>query len=455
MLKFAKQLQKRLRGRGETTEGAYLRAQATLAIYSVIIKKHSLRKVFKEILPSIDQPAERALFKEICFGTIRFYFRLEHILNQLLNHPLEEKNHDIKFLLCIGLYQLSEMNIPPHATVNITVSATKLLNKPWASKLVNKILRSFLRKKDKLLAETEQNPAAWYSHPDWLLEKVQADWPSHWKTIVDSSNQKPPLSLRINCQKTSVLGYLALLKAKNIPAHALPNFPDAVIVKKPVQPSELPGFDHGLCSVQDLAGQNITKLLELAPDQQVLDACAAPGSKTCHILEAEPNIKRLVAIDVDAERLLRIKENVERLKLPKEKLKMVLEDASHTKQWWDGHLFNRILLDAPCSATGVIRRHPDIKLLRREADINQQHQLQYLLLKSLWPLLAEDGLLLYTTCSYLQEENEKVISKFLNEHPKAKAKKIKMEPTIPLKHGLQMLPTNGGADGFYYCVLTK
>ncbi len=455
MLKFAKQLQKRLRHRGENTEGAYLRAQATLALYNVVIKQCSLRKVFNESLPTIEQSSDKALFKEICFGTIRFYFRLEHILNQLLNHPLEEKHYDIKFLLCIGLYQLTEMGIPPHAAVNTTVSATKLLNKPWASKLVNKILRSFIRKKSKVLEATQQDQAAWYSHPQWLIDQIKSDWPDHWEQIIAANNQKPPQSLRINKQKTSVLGYTALLQTKNIPSHSVAQFPDAVIIDTPISTAELPGFAHGLCSVQDLAGQNIIKLLDLQPEQQILDACAAPGSKTCHILEAEPNIKRLVAIDVDAERLIRIKENIERLQLPREKLKMVLEDASHTKQWWDGILFDRILLDAPCSATGVIRRHPDIKLLRRATDIEQQHQLQYLLLKTLWPLLAEGGVLLYTTCSYLLSENEKVINKFLNEHPKAKVKKIKMEPAIPLKHGLQMLPTSEGSDGFYYCVLTK
>ncbi len=455
MIKFAKQLQKRLRGNGKHSEGAYIRAQAALAIYNVVINGRSLRKIFKESIPTIENSADKALFKELCFGTIRFYFKLEHILDQLLNKPLPAKHNDIKFLLCVGLYQLIAMQLPTYAAVNETVAATRLLNKPWATRLVNKLLRQFIRKKEKILANTQDNTAAWYAHPEWLLQMAQTDWPKHWQKIMTASNQKPPLSLRVNCQKTSVLGYLALLQAKNIPAHALPNFSDAIIIQNPVSTSDLPGFSHGLCSIQDLAGQNIVKLLDLAPGQQVLDACAAPGSKTCHILEAQPDIKRLVAIDIDAERLLRIRENVERLQLPKEKIKMVLEDASHTKQWWDGVAFDRILLDAPCSATGVIRRHPDIKLLLREYDINQKNQMQYLIHKSLRPLLAPNGLMLYTTCSYLQAENEKVITKFLSEHNDVKVKKIKLDPAIPMKHGVQMLPTEGGPDGFYYCLLTK
>lgn len=455
MLKIAKQIQSRIKGQKQNAGNAQLRAVAAAAVCKVIYQKHSLRQVLKSHVEKSVSKASRPLFKELCFGTIRHFLKLEAIVNEVLNHPLEEKHRDLLALMCIGIYQLSAMSIKPYAAVNETVAATRELKKPWASKLVNKVLRTYTRKKDKLEKVIKTKDNLWYSHPEWLISKIKHDWPENWQDILSASNEKPPLSLRINKQKTSVAGYLELLKVNHIPAHGIEHFPDAVIIESPMPAEKLPGFEHGLCSVQDLAGQKIIELLELAPNQTVLDACAAPGSKTCHILESQPDIKRMVAMDIDAERLLRVKDNIERLQLPIDTFKMVLEDATHTKEWWDGTHFDRILLDAPCSATGVIRRHPDIKALRQENDINKQSQLQGLLLKTLWPLLAEGGLLLYTTCSYLREENEKVIAKFLNEHPKAKVQKIHMEPALPQKHGVQMLPTNGGPDGFYYCVIKK
>ena len=453
MMKFTKRIQSKLRRQKNCSDSAYLRAQATAAISEVIDDGTSLRVVFKSRQKYFDDPKQLALFKEICFGSIRWYYRLEAITNICLNTPFAKKNNDIKYLICCGLYQILEMQTPSHAVVNETVDAARLLNKPWACKLVNKILRQFLRNQKQILADIEKNTAAWFAYPQWLLEKIKTDWPDHWELIVNGSNQRPPLSLRINQQKTSPLGYAALLKQEDISASLAEHYPNAVIVNTPKPTHQLPGYEHGLFSVQDLAGQLVPSLLNLQPGHNVLDACAAPGSKTCHILESEPDINKIVAIDIDAERLLRIKENFQRLKLPQEKLKLVLEDATHTKQWWDGTKFDRILLDAPCSATGVIRRHPDIKILRRSTDINQQSQLQLMLLKSMWPMLADDGFILYTTCSVLKEENEKVIQQFLKDNKQAQHKKLHIDNAINLKYGCQLLPSTKGSDGFYFALL--
>jgi 16S rRNA (cytosine967-C5)-methyltransferase len=455
MINFAKKIKKRFSGKKTENLGAYLRAQAALAIGQVIDNGSSLRSVLQQRKNQFESPQELAQFKEICFGTIRWYYRLEAILNTCLNTPLEKKNNDIKYLICNGLYQLTEMRTAHHAVVNETVQAARLLNKPWACKLVNKMLRQFIRNQENILKKIEQEPAQWYAYPQWLLDKLQQDWPENWQQIVENSNHKPPLSLRINQQKTSPIGYVSLLKKEKISAQLCEDYPHAVIITTPKPTSELPGFDHGLFSVQDLSGQNVASILDLKPNQNVLDACAAPGSKTSHIIETEPNLNKIVAIDIDAERLLRVKQNFIRLSLPQEKLKMVLEDATHTKQWWDGTLFDRILLDAPCSATGVIRRHPDIKILRRETDIEKQVQVQLMLLKSMSSLLAPGGLLLYTTCSVLKQENEKTIHRFLKENKQMHSKKINVANAINLKYGCQLLPSKKGSDGFYFALLHK
>ena len=453
MLNIAKKLQKRINSTPNDT--AYLRVQAVLTVQSVIDEGVSLRKAIKQNDKKLPSPKDLGLYKEICFGTVRWYTQLEAIINHLLHKPLEKKNRDIHFLLSIGLYQIIHLKLPNHAAVNETVSASKLLNKPWASKLVNKILRTYLRKQDEINRCLENNDEALYAHPSWLLNKIKSDWPDHWQSIITENNRRPPYSLRINQQKTSAEGYAALLGKEKISARLNPDYPNAVIIQESLPTNNLPGFDHGLCSVQDLAGQKVVEFLNLDDNHAVLDACAAPGSKTCHILESTKAIKKLVAIDIDAERLLRIRQNMQRLTLPENILKLVLEDATHTKQWWDGIEFDRILLDAPCSATGVIRRHPDIKWLKKEADIIAQQQLQLQLLKTLWPLLVKKGQLLYTTCSILHEENDSVISKFLSDHSDAKIIKLNFEPGHKSRHGIQLLPTQGGSDGFYYSLIKK
>ena len=455
MMKFAKSFRRKSTPSSSKGEGAYLRAQASLAILEVIDNGCSLRKVLKEKQQKFDNDKDRALFKEICFGTIRWYYQLESIANQILNEPLPTKHHDIKYLICCGIYQIQDMRIPEYAAVNETVNATKLLNKPWAIKLVNRILRGYLRKQ-KSYSKKFKTEQAEFAHPQWLIDIIKTDWPEHWQKILNANNTKPPFALRINRIKTSATDYAALLETENISTTRQPDFPDALIVDDPMATTKLPGYKEGLFSVQDLSGQKVVELLDLKEGDTLLDACAAPGSKTCHIVEAQPKLKKLVAIDIDAERLLRVRENLTRLQLPIDSLKMVLDDASHTKQWWDGEQFDHILLDAPCSAIGVIRRHPDIKLLRRHEDINKQAQLQHLLLKTLWPLLKPEGKLLYTTCSVLRDENDKMIHQFLNETKSAKEQKLSIPGCINLKHGCQFLPSEqNGPDGFYYCLLKK
>lgn len=457
MIKFAKKIKQKLNGEPnqKSPNASLMRAEAALMVRDVVKHGCSLRNKLKERAKKFPNPSDVGLFKELCFGTTRWYFKLEAICQQLLKKPLPEKHADIRCLLYVGLYQILELNIPHHACVNETVNAVKKLKKPWATKLVNKILRQFIRKQKTLLANLDSEQAI-YAHPQWIIDTMKIDWPENWKTILKANNQRPPFTLRINQQKSTPSEYLSTLEEQNIPAIHPSQFSDAIIISKPVGTEKLPGFQDGVCSVQDLSGQMVAPLLDLAPNQYILDACAAPGSKTSHILETQPNINKLVAIDIDATRLLRVKENIQRLQLPQEIIKMVLDDAAHTKQWWDGKPFDRILLDAPCSATGVIRRHPDIKLLRTLEDIQKSSQLQLLLLKSLWPLLDSKGKLLYTTCSLSRNENDQVIHQFLSETPSAKEKKLSIEGTIALKHGCQMLPSiDKGTDGFYYCLLTK
>jgi len=390
--------------------------------------------------------------RSICLGTLRWHQQLEAILSLLLDKPLQRKHRDVHFLLLTALFQLSKTDIARHGIVSETVNIVYTIKKKWAKGLVNGVLRNYLRQADSLQNKIDSDPVAASSHPDWLLQIIQTSWPDLWRNITDENNKQAPMSLRINVQRSSREEYLDLLKTAG--SHALSSdiSPSGITLAVPCQTEKLPGFDEGLVSVQDIAPQLAASLLDLQDGQQVLDACAAPGGKTAHIVEASNGKVELTALELDPQRLLRINQNMTRLG---HKVDVKQGDAGKPETWWSGQKYDRILLDAPCSGSGVIRRHPDIKLLRRATDIEQMSQQQLQLLHALWPLLKEGGKLLYATCSILPQENENVIGSFLSQEDHAKELRIDVNYGHSRQHGIQILPGEHQMDGFFYACLQK
>ncbi|PCH62915.1 MAG: 16S rRNA (cytosine(967)-C(5))-methyltransferase [SAR86 cluster bacterium] len=394
-----------------------------------------------------------SLLQELCFGSARWFYLLESLLSKLLARPLKNKDSDLKCLLIVGLYQLRELRIPDYAAINETVSGTKKLNKPWAKSLINGVLRQYLRQQEDLNTQlSNSDRAITTAHPQWFVDKLTTQWPNHWQEILSNNNCHPPMTLRINLSKISRPEYIDKLKQLGIEASPGVHAPSSVYLAKPCPVDKLPGFSSGELSVQDEASQLVPNLLALQPQQIVLDACAAPGGKTCHILESEPLLTQLTAIDIDARRLERINENLQRLQL---KANLKVGDASAVDTWWDGEAFDRILVDTPCSATGVIRRHPDIKLLRTAENINKLGLSQRQLLANLWQCLKPDGILLYTSCSVLAEENQDIIADFLKSTNNAKHEAITADWGVECRYGRQLFPQESGHDGFYFCLIRK
>ncbi|KTD73867.1 16S rRNA (cytosine(967)-C(5))-methyltransferase RsmB [Legionella tucsonensis] len=388
--------------------------------------------------------------KEICFGFCRHYFRLQALAECLLQK--KPKELEVWVALLIGLYQLYYMQLPDYAVVKETVALLEKIKKPWAKALVNAVLRNFCRQQKEIVTRLSADPLFIHGQPQWLLERLQADWPDDWQFIAQANDMHPPMTLRVNVQKNSVAEYLQILKREGIGAKPHPVAPEGINLIMPCDVRQLPGFAEGCISVQDGAAQLAVSLLSLKPGLRLLDACCAPGGKTCHILEKEPNLSACIALDVDPKRLKRVRENLDRLSLH---ATLMEGDALTPTKWWDGQLFDRILLDAPCSATGVIRRHSDIKLLRNNEEIVTISSIQHKMLDCLWPLLAKGGLLVYATCSVMPAENEQQIANFVATHPDCT---IIKEPGISghaTKHGLQILPGEQGMDGFFYAVLFK
>ena len=326
------------------------------------------------------------------------------------------------------------------------------LKKSSLKGLLNAVLRNAQRDHEALFAELERDPVLHTAHPRWLQKRLKADWPEHWQAICTANNEHPPLILRVNRRHGSRDAYLAELRGNGIEAEPCTFSRDGIRLLQPCDVKTLPGFAEGRVSVQDEAAQLAADLLDLAPGQRVLDACAAPGGKTCHLLEAQPQLSEVIALDLEPGRLARVQENLERLQL---KATLIAADGRATKVWWDGTPFQRILLDAPCSATGVIRRHPDIKLTRQADDIAALAQLQGELLDALWPTLEVGGVLLYATCSVLPQENSDNIAAFLQRTPGARELDIAGAFGLKQAHGRQLLPQADGHDGFYYAKLIK
>ena len=397
---------------------------------------------------------EISLLQEICFGTCRWYLSLEFFLHKLVAKPIKEKDQDVKSLILIGLYQLKELNIADHAVVNETVAASTALNKPWAKPLINAVLRKYQRNQRKLTEELERSTLdIRYSCPTWLLNEVNIAWKSKSQSILKGNNQRPPLTLRVNIAKKSPEDIISLFSEHRIEADRGKLAKTAIYLEKPLPVEKIPGFYDGWVSIQDESSQLVPELLNLKPKVRVLDACSAPGGKTCAIIESERLLTEVVALDESESRLQKTRENLLRSGL---KASLIKGDATKPTKWWDGRLFDRILLDAPCSGSGVIRRHPDIKILRREEDIQALTKIQAMMLDSLWQCLRPDGLLLYTTCSILPRENDSQIKNFLKRTDNAKYEGITADWGVECDYGRQLLTGDKeDHDGFFYSLLSK
>lgn len=394
---------------------------------------------------------ERALLQELCFGVLRWQQRLEALSLLLLDKPLRNKDRDVSLLILLGLYQLEYMAIPEHAVLQETVQVTNGLRKKWAKGLVNALLRRYIREKDELHVKLTNDLKANLSHPSWMLDLFKNDWPDDWTEIASAANKRPPMTLRVNRKQLSRDDYLTMLAENQMSAKPHEYAGDAIILENPVNVGMLPGFGEGMVSVQDAGAQLAAALLPLHPGAHVLDACAAPGGKTCHLLEKGDTL-RLVALDSEAERCEKIHENLQRLKL-----QAVVEcaDAAMPESWWDGEPFDAILLDVPCSALGVIRRHPDIKVLRHADDLQNLVLQQMRILEAVWPLLAVGGSLLYATCSLARQENALQVERFVNSHDNVRCTNIVADWGVEDVFGRQILTGQSEMDGFFYALLEK
>ena len=427
------------------------RLAAAKALTAVLNGKASLNSSLPLQLDKVEV-RDRGLTQDLAFGTARWQPRLSALANKLLQKPFKAADADVEALLLVGLYQLLYTRIPAHAAIGETVGCADKLKKPWAKALLNAVLRNAQRESEALLAELERDPVVRTAHPRWLQKSLKAFWPEQWEAICAANNAHPPMILRVNRRHHSRDAYLQLLVEAGIEAQPCTFSQDGIVLAAACDVRNLPGFAEGWISVQDEAAQLAADLLDLAPGQRVLNACCAPGGKTCHILEVEPKLAGVVAVDLEAKRLVRVRENLERLGLSAE---LIAADGRDTATWWDGKPFQRILLDAPCSATGVIRRHPDIKLTRQPDDIAALATLQGELLDAMWPTLEVGGILLYATCSTLPTENTEVIEAFLARTPGARELDIAGQFGIKQPHGRQLLAQEGGHDGFYYAKLIK
>lgn len=422
-----------------------LRAIAAQAIAQVLDKGLSLSTVLPDLQKNVTDK-DKALLQELSFGTLRVLPLLNWYLNQLMSKELTGKQRVLYYLLLIGLYQIIYTRIPAHAAVAETVNGVISLKRPQLKGLINGVLRQFQRQQDEL-EQKALSQSCRYLHPDWLLKRLKKSYPKQWDNIVEANNKKPPMWIRVNRQYHSRDEYLKLLQDINIEAYTDENQPDAIRLAIPQNVLLLPGFEQGWVTIQDLSAQESVNYLQPQNDELILDLCAAPGGKTTHILEAAPNAK-VIAVDIDQQRVNRIKENLFRLN---QQAEIIVGDAKDPQAWADNHQFDKILLDAPCSATGVIRRHPDIKWLRRDSDIDELVKLQKDILSAIWPYLKPGGTLVYATCSVLPEENEQQIQSFLNQHLDVEIIKLTNDHNI----GKQNLPSPTGGDGFFYAKLIK
>ncbi len=394
----------------------------------------------------------RALVQELAYGTLRYWGTLDALVGRLATRPIVDA--DVRALVAVALYQVVHTRAPAFAVVDRAVDAVALLGHAAAGGLVNALLRRFLRERDTLEAEVAADPVARWSYPAWWIDRVRSDFPADWEAILSAGNARPPLTLRVNLRQTTRAALLASLRSAGVacaPQGAL-----GIVVDPPRAVSGLPGYREGQFAVQDLGAQLAAPLLDVADGHRVLDACAAPGGKTTHIVELAD--AEVTALDADVSRLPRVRENLARLAHDDRRVHVVEGDAADPRAWWDGRPFDRILADVPCTASGIVRRHPDGKWLRRPADVARFARQQDAILAATWPLLASGGKLLYVTCSVFAEENEARIAAFASRAPDALRETL-IFPVDAQHAGGQLLPSLPGAshnqDGFYFALLRK
>ncbi|WP_415902421.1 16S rRNA (cytosine(967)-C(5))-methyltransferase RsmB [Neptuniibacter sp. QD29_5] len=426
-----------------------VRALAAQILTPLLKNKGSLNTQFATIERRCPEK-DRGLLRELCYGTMRYHPQLNAIIKLLQNRPFKFRDIDIKAIVLIGLYQLKHTRIPAHAAISESVEACKELDKAWAGKVVNALLRRFQREQDELEDYLKDDDSYQFNHPEWMIAKLKNNWPEHWQEILTVNNEQAPLTLRVNQRSTAREDYLQQL-TPIIAAEATQFSDQGIKLAESINIETLPGYSVGAFSVQDEAAQLSADLLDLQPGQRVLDACAAPGGKLCHILEHEPKLAQVDAVELEQKRISRVEENLKRLRL---KANLKVADAA-TQTWWDGTEYDRILLDAPCSATGVIRRNPDIKYLRQGEDIHETAKLQRAILDNCWSMLKPGGKLLYATCSIFPQENGRLIKQFVTQTANAKHLPIKAEWGIEQEYGRQLFPQSNGHDGFYYALLEK
>ena len=426
-----------------------VRGLAALAIAPLLEDKGSLKQTLTESLLRCDDK-DRGLLRQLCYGTARNYPKLQLIADTLLERPIRKSDTHIRALLLVGLYQLLEMRIPAHAAISETVEATHQLEAARASGLLNAILRRFSREKDQIIESLYDEQVFLFNHPNWFIEKLKHNWPEFWQEILNQNNVQAPMTIRVNQLHVSRETYLSRLESAGISAIPCVYSTQGITLNSAVDVHELPGFAEGDVSVQDEAAQLSSSLLAAQEGDRILDACAAPGGKLCHLLESSPNIS-VDALEISPKRADRINENIERLKL---NARIIIADATST-EWWDQKEYDKILVDAPCSATGVIRRNPDIKILRKAEEIHQLSNLQLKILNNLWHMLKRGGTLVYATCSIFPQENERLIERFIKENSDAIHKPIDASWGLERPFGKQLFPQPNGHDGFFYATLKK
>ena len=425
---------------------------ASAYVISNILNGKSLTESLSEIKTKV-AIKDQAMLQEICFGCTRWHIQIEAILNKLMRKSLALKQPIIHSLLTVGIYQLMRMRIQSHAIINETVAACDDIKRSWAKGLVNAVLREFQRNEKKILASLNTDITIQESHPEWLVIKFKRAWgEARAKKIISNNNIPGPLVLRTNNQFGDRESYLKTLDKLSIKSIRTKYSPVGIRIIEPIPIDTVPNFGDGAVSVQDEAAQFAAPLLNIKSGQLVLDACCAPGGKTCHILEQQPNIKSLLSIDISKNRLEKVKENAKRLHLEPN---LLAADICDVDTWWNSIPFDRILLDAPCSGTGVIRRNPDIKLLRKASDITDLATRQLRLISALWPTLKQNGVFLYATCSILPEENDNVIKEFMTSHKDASILNINETWGVETEFGRQLFPEEKEHDGFYYARLIK
>ena len=427
---------------------------AAQLIASLTQQKGSLKTLLPAALDSV-QDRDRSLLQQLCYGTLRDLYRLRSIASVLLRKPFHPQEADVEALLLLGLYQLRSLRMPAHAAVNETVNATADLNKPWARKLLNAVLRNYQRDAEGIEAGLAENPKYRWNHPQWLITKLEHNWPEHWQQILTENDIHAPMCLRVNKYSLTTEQASAKLTAQGLEFDLGRYADSAILLKQACDVAAIDGFAEGEFSVQDQAAQFAAGLLGCQAGQRVLDACAAPGGKLSHLLEATPDLAEVVAVELDERRAQRIHDNLERQQdnLPNTPCKVLVGDAAE-QSWWDGEGFDRILVDAPCSGTGVIRRNPDIKLLRQNEDIVPLANTQLAILENLWQMLKPGGRLVYATCSIFPQENERIIERFVKLQPDAQVEPLDVEWGID-RNGTRQLFPNAEHDGFFYAVLSR